>query len=373
MNIAVANSKFASPNLGGGVTSLHTLLEGIHQKYNISVDAFQTPPVKHVELGFPFEVYSKDPRSVPIFHWVNEYVQNRQLRDIMSANMDRDYDLVIGQDEVGLGAIEAAKEHRVPSILFIRSLGATGYYQYHPRKSHLSNLFRADLGGKIQYPFVLQNYRRYRRAVSDADIVVANSEFTASKLEALFDISPEIIYPPITISDYQTEYNSDGAIMMVNPRTKQKGGDIFLEIADTMGHEDFRLVGPAPSFVKKKADSLDNVTYVEWSDDMKAEYGKAKCLIVPTQWDEPFGRVAAEAMTSGIPCVVSNKGGLPEVVGETGCIVKSVRSVDEWCSKTKYAIQQGYCKNRVKRVSDLYAAEVQINKIQDIISNNLCC
>ena len=32
-------------------------------------------------------------------------------------------------------------------------------------------------------------------------------------------------------------------------------------------------------------------------------------------WDEPFGRVAAEAMINGIPPLVSNRGSLPHVVG----------------------------------------------------------
>jgi glycosyltransferase involved in cell wall biosynthesis len=36
-------------------------------------------------------------------------------------------------------------------------------------------------------------------------------------------------------------------------------------------------------------------------------------------WEEPFGRVAAEAMINGVPALVSDRGALPEVVaGEAG-------------------------------------------------------
>jgi glycosyltransferase involved in cell wall biosynthesis len=31
-------------------------------------------------------------------------------------------------------------------------------------------------------------------------------------------------------------------------------------------------------------------------------------------WEEPFGRVAAEAMINAIPAIVSNRGSLPSVV-----------------------------------------------------------
>ena len=45
-------------------------------------------------------------------------------------------------------------------------------------------------------------------------------------------------------------------------------------------------------------------------------------LIVPSVWEEPAGRVAAEAaMANGIPPVVSGRGGLPEVCGSGGFVL----------------------------------------------------
>ena len=40
-----------------------------------------------------------------------------------------------------------------------------------------------------------------------------------------------------------------------------------------------------------------------------------RILLVPSTLEEPFGRVAAEAMINGIPALVSNRGSLPHVVG----------------------------------------------------------
>lgn len=367
MSLAVANSKFASPNLGGGVTSLLTLLEGLHEKYTISVDAFQTPPIKEIEVSFPYNIHTTNLSSVPIFHWVDRYFQLHQWQKFILEEFHNEYDLVIGQDAVGLTPIECANKYRIPSILFIRSLGSTGYYQYHPQKSHMSNISRADLGGTIQYPFVLRNFERYRRAVTDADVVVANSEFTASKLKELFEVSPEIIYPPITIEEYQTNYNDEGVILMANLRTEQKGGDIFLKIAEAMPDEEFRLVGPAPSSIKQKAKNLGNVTHIEWANDMRAEYGRAKAVVVPTKQVESFGRIAAEAMCSGIPCVVSNRGALPEVVGNTCYVVQNLQSIEEWCLKISNAIKEGYDENRINRVEDEFSTENQVNRLVSII------
>jgi glycosyltransferase involved in cell wall biosynthesis len=43
-------------------------------------------------------------------------------------------------------------------------------------------------------------------------------------------------------------------------------------------------------------------------------YRRVDTVVVPSQWDEPFGRVAAEAVGSGAAVLVSNVGGLPEAV-----------------------------------------------------------
>src|SRR4051812_41990742 len=44
-------------------------------------------------------------------------------------------------------------------------------------------------------------------------------------------------------------------------------------------------------------------------------FALTRLLVVPSVWEEPFGRVAAEAMINGIPPLVSDRGSLPHVIG----------------------------------------------------------
>lgn len=48
----------------------------------------------------------------------------------------------------------------------------------------------------------------------------------------------------------------------------------------------------------------------------------ARCLIMPIQWDEPFGMVMLEAMATGTPVVALNRGAVPELIrpGLTGLV-----------------------------------------------------
>jgi alpha-1,3-rhamnosyl/mannosyltransferase len=49
-------------------------------------------------------------------------------------------------------------------------------------------------------------------------------------------------------------------------------------------------------------------------------YAGARLVVLPSI-DEGFGLPALEAMSAGIPVLVSNRGSLPEVVGDAGDIV----------------------------------------------------
>ncbi len=58
--------------------------------------------------------------------------------------------------------------------------------------------------------------------------------------------------------------------------------------------------------------------------------GRARAVIVPSEWPEPFGRVAVEALAKGTPVIAANIGGLSEIVteGRTGFLFSPGNSAD---------------------------------------------
>ncbi len=78
-------------------------------------------------------------------------------------------------------------------------------------------------------------------------------------------------------------------------------------------HPDYR-----DQFFDSISDIKDRVivqTNQPWSE-IKAAYERAAIAVVPSIWDEPFGRTALEAMAGGSALISSTRGGLDEVVGD---------------------------------------------------------
>lgn len=78
---------------------------------------------------------------------------------------------------------------------------------------------------------------------------------------------------------------------------------------------DDRLVPPAIAApVRARLARQADVTHLGWVDP-GAFFAQVDAVVVPSLVDEAFGLVAAEAMGRGVPVVVSDAGGLAEVVG----------------------------------------------------------
>ena len=65
-------------------------------------------------------------------------------------------------------------------------------------------------------------------------------------------------------------------------------------------------------------DRIGNVFGMTATHDPRAFYGLSRLVVMPSLREEIFGRVAAEALANGIPVLGSDRGGLSEVLAQSG-------------------------------------------------------
>ena len=75
----------------------------------------------------------------------------------------------------------------------------------------------------------------------------------------------------------------------------------------------FRSIGPQAKF-----HGFQKQKFVE--EKMK----NASIIVIPSLWEEPFGLVAAEAMSNGACIIASKVGGIPEIIKDNGILIDNI-------------------------------------------------
>jgi glycosyltransferase involved in cell wall biosynthesis len=173
-------------------------------------------------------------------------------------------------------------------------------------------------------------------AVSDVATLpfVANSQFTAREYRKAFGIETTVI-PPLFQPERYTVTSSRERVLFVNPHPL-KGVDLALAVAARCPEigfdfvESWTLSKEHRAALRSEAMRLGNVTIYARTPDMRAHYGRARVVMVPSRWAETWGRVASEAHYSGIPVIATSIGGLVEAVGPGGILMDPEAGADEW-------------------------------------------
>lgn len=117
--------------------------------------------------------------------------------------------------------------------------------------------------------------------------------------------------------------------------SEEKGVRIALACAKSLPNVSFVFAGGGELEDEVvSAEGMPNVTYLRGLNGAEAFnlMGESRVVLVPSQWEEPFGRVAAEALAAGAIPLVSDIGGLPEVVDTLDAVhlVRSFNDVESW-------------------------------------------
>ena len=90
-----------------------------------------------------------------------------------------------------------------------------------------------------------------------------------------------------------------------------------------------------------RALQLGNVEWQAPTDDMRGVYARARMLLMPSVWEESFGRTVVEAQLNGLPVLASQRGALPENVGDGGLVLDPHAPVADWAAALRRLYHDG--------------------------------
>jgi len=145
------------------------------------------------------------------------------------------------------------------------------------------------------------------------DMLIANSEYTRSRIKKYYRRESEVVYPPAVLSkqgDHKNKY-----FLVVSRLSAYKKVDLVVEAFNKIK---LPLIvigeGEQKKYLRKISDK--NIKILGWKsdEDLRKYYQNARALIFPTVDD--FGITMAEAMSFGVPVIAIRKGGAKEIVEE---------------------------------------------------------
>jgi glycosyltransferase involved in cell wall biosynthesis len=165
-------------------------------------------------------------------------------------------------------------------------------------------------------------------------LFLANSRFTAQRWKALCGLDCAVVPPVVSATPYFGVSQGD-KVLFVNP-VPIKGVELLFQLAALCPElpflvaESWRTDAVWQRWCRQRAAALPNITWQEPVTDMRPVYAQSRVLLMPSVWEESFGRTVVEAQLAGIPALTSHRGALPEVVGKGGLVLDPHAPAQEW-------------------------------------------
>jgi glycosyltransferase involved in cell wall biosynthesis len=184
---------------------------------------------------------------------------------------------------------------------------------------------------------------------------------------------------PLKTYDFVANVDDDAPLVFLGRVEEIKGPHVAIQIA-RCAQMPLVIAGNIPAehrawFDVHIAPHIDGtrVSYVGPIDDVakNAVLGRARALLMPILWEEPFGIVMAEAMACGTPVLGLARGAVPEVVehGVTGFVA---RDIDGLVAATRRIgeINRAACRSRVMRLfSDIAVVDGYLSVYAEMIAH----
>ena len=174
---------------------------------------------------------------------------------------------------------------------------------------------------------------KYKKALAQMDIIIANSDNVARQLKHHFGANAQTIHPPVDIESFK--WQSQRAYYLSTARLESyKRIDLIIDAFKGLPNKKLIVASGGSEFarLKERAKGHANIQFTGWLDDESLQdlVGNAIATIcIPI--NEDFGMSPVESMAAGKPVIGVAEGGLLETIinRKTGFLIGANPCIEE--------------------------------------------
>ena len=158
--------------------------------------------------------------------------------------------------------------------------------------------------------------------------------YTPADVNSLNDLRKKLgISPQTRVILFAGRLNREKGIRkLVEAYGKLEKENILLLILGGINYMDNTMTGYAKALYEECAKSPNPIQFTGYIpyESIPLYYRLAKVCVMPSEFEEPFGMVAAEALACGVPVIATKAGGLPEIITpDCGILIENDAHVTE--------------------------------------------
>jgi glycosyltransferase involved in cell wall biosynthesis len=327
MKIAIINTLYAPNKVGGAEKSVQTLAENFSdlgneviviclgkEDANYKLNGVIIHAVKIKNDFWPFEINNKNSFHKLIWHLKD--ASNNKYNDFLH-HLFLDYkpDVLLTNNISGF----STKVWRIASNLNIKIVHTLrDYYLQCPKSTKFKNGLNCS------------------NLCNDCNFLSTPKKKDSSKVNYLIGISNYIlsdhidkgyfkgVQNEVIFNGFETQKKSINSREVTNvfgfigQVNKTKGIELILESFSNLSESSWKLLiaGTVDEKYLKHLNKINNSIQIEYLGyvDSSKFFEMIDVLIVPSLWNEPFGRVVIESILHSKPVIASNVGGIPELL-----------------------------------------------------------
>jgi glycosyltransferase involved in cell wall biosynthesis len=280
------------------------------------------------------------------------FFETDNLNEIVLFLKRENFDFIMSDDQYNrLNIINKIKSKTgIKTLIYVQVLFGIHSIADVFNLKHLSFKEKILFKASKLFPFSVIKFN-YKKMLSKQDIVIANSEITATFLHTLYGIEPnEIIYPPLNTSVFKPREvaKKKQVLVYLGSNAGDTNEGLIKEICNILSKKNIKILTLGNSKIMKNISKYFDIHPISGVSDEELSKIYSECMltICPQKW-EMFGYVIAESVACGTPVLSFNIMGPKEIIENTG-----------------YGILVNNSKNFLNIINNIESLKIKLKKLR---------